>query len=402
MRAAPRSRARRTARRRARRRARMRAVVGVLGAGILAVGLVAAAVRLGAPSATGPSAAGPDATDSAAEEREQDSLVLVTVGDDADRPRVHHVVVLAAGPTEGTLLLVPPGTLAEVPGHGLLPLGEAYAFGGAALLDASLDNLLGVDLDHVVGVNRRDWSRLVDRVGGLRVDPGTDAPVRDGATVAARLTERDAGESQLAFLARLQPVLEALLGGLTAPPGGPGGLGRLLPEPTPAPAPGFVSGLLERLSALADEGRVVTRSLPVAPLEGDERGSTYRVDAVRTRALVAERLAASAPEGSGDGRDLQILNANGIPGIGQEVAERLVPAGFRVVLTGNAARFDQRRTRILIYSDSARQRRIAREIRERLGVGVIERSTAPQSVVDVTVVVGGDFPPDGPTTGRAG
>ena len=36
------------------------------------------------------------------------------------------------------------------------------------------------------------------------------------------------------------------------------------------------------------------------------------------------------------------------------------------------------------------------EIRELLGVGVVEISRTPQSVVDVTIVVGSDYPPASP------
>jgi hypothetical protein len=47
-----------------------------------------------------------------------------------------------------------------------------------------------------------------------------------------------------------------------------------------------------------------------------------------------------------------------------------------------------------VYDDSTDQLAVARDIQERLGVGEIERSGTPQSVVDVTIVVGRDFPPD--------
>jgi hypothetical protein len=112
--------------------------------------------------------------------------------------------------------------------------------------------------------------------------------------------------------------------------------------------------------------------------------------------LVDDRLAASRPEdGVAGGRQLQVLNGNGMPGIGVAVAEVLQPAGYRVLLTGNADRFTYEVTRIVVYDEEPDTLAAAREIRDLLGAGQIERSATPQSVVDVTIVVGHDFPPDG-------
>jgi polyisoprenyl-teichoic acid--peptidoglycan teichoic acid transferase len=100
-------------------------------------------------------------------------------------------------------------------------------------------------------------------------------------------------------------------------------------------------------------------------------------------------------DASGTRMAVQILNGNARPGIGQDVADALADGRYRIVLTGNADRFTYRETRILIYSDDPTDLAAAQDISERLGVGVIERSGTPQSVVDVTIIVGADFPPDG-------
>lgn len=380
----------------------------MLAAVVLAVGLVLGVAGLQSSGPTGGSgeAVSPPEAPRAGEQR---TLGLVTFESTDAGPRVHHIVVLAddatgSAPTPpptppasvgGTVLLIPPGTLVEVPGHGLLSLGQAYAFGGTDLLTASLENLLAVDLDHTTGVSTGEWGRLVDRLGGLPLDvsePGGDG-LADAATVTELLTRRAPGESELDALPRVQRVVDALLGRIADQPTV---VDDLMAEPPilDVGEPGFVRGLLRRLATLRAQDRTATRTLPVSPLEGGDRERSYRVDRSRVDELVAERLAGSVVGETGEvGRDLQILNGSGEPGIGQQVAERLVPAGFRVVLTGNAATFDRERTRILVYTDSPRQRRIAREVRDLLGVGVIQRSPVSQSVVDLTVVVGEDFPP---------
>ena len=71
---------------------------------------------------------------------------------------------------EGTVLLVPPATIADVPGHGAFRLGEAFDFGGSGLVGVSLDNLLGRPQRR--GRHRlrgRAGRRSLDRLGGVEV-----------------------------------------------------------------------------------------------------------------------------------------------------------------------------------------------------------------------------------------
>jgi hypothetical protein len=89
--------------------------------------------------------------------------------------------------------------------------------------------------------------------------------------------------------------------------------------------------------------------------------------------------------------DIQILNGNGQPGVGRDVAELLVGRGFRVVRSGNAAGFGHRRTLIVAYDPSAEARKTAQRARRLLGVGKVLVSAQEQGIVDLTVVVGRDF-----------
>jgi len=87
-----------------------------------------------------------------------------------------------------------------------------------------------------------------------------------------------------------------------------------------------------------------------------------------------------------------VLNGNGVPGIGEEIAKALLDGGFSVVLSGNAARLDYRRTLIVSHGDSPGAQRSADRARELLGVGEVRVSSAEQGIVDLTIVVGRDFP----------
>jgi hypothetical protein len=87
---------------------------------------------------------------------------------------------------------------------------------------------------------------------------------------------------------------------------------------------------------------------------------------------------------------VQILNGTGELELAQRVAQKLVPAGIEVTLTGNANPLGQRQTQVIYYE--ADKRAMAQKVRDALGVGVLVRNRNRTDVVDVTVIVGKDFP----------
>jgi polyisoprenyl-teichoic acid--peptidoglycan teichoic acid transferase len=413
--------------RRRRRRSRVRRTVGVGLLLALAVATVLlASLGLGgtrelvAPGDTGtPAPAAPG--------DRQPALALVTYDETTGDTAAAAVVVLAhdRDDEQGTVLLVPAGTVADVPGHGSSTVGDAYTFGEGPLVAVTVDNLLDVRLDGVVAVSRAGWATLGDVLGPIEVEvrsrlvaegDGGGGEVRfepgpqqlEGDRLAEFVTFRGVGETELEALPRIQQVVAGLLDriaedpaplrallGLDEPPPDPEGSAEEAGAgPFESSDPALTYALLTELAEARRAERLTTLTLPVSPL-GSGRDDLYRVDAERAGAIIEERLAASRPtDTAGAGRSLQVLNGNGVPGIGQQVAERLQPGGYRILLTGNADRFSYETTRIVIYDDAPEQLAVARDIRERLGTGEIERSGTPQSVVDVTIVVGADFPPE--------
>lgn len=400
-------------RRRRRRRQLWWGLTALAGVALAVVALVLWEPWAG-PSEPAPS---PSPTPDASDEVELDpqpTLVLATY-DEADRSAGASQVTVVGWDREtgeGTMLLVPATTVADIPGHGLLPLGRAYGFGEGPLLDATVDNLLGVDLDAVVGVSRAGWAALFSRVGGFTVtvperlversDDGSGQTrfeageqYLDGPRLAELLTFRGSGEPELDALSRVPVVLTGLLETIADDPVV---LDAMFGDGAPMleVAEGFGAAELREvfagLAEAAANDQLTVRMLPVTPLGAGDDGS-YRVDRERAQSLIASHLGASVPLAAEAtvGRSLEIRNGNGRPGAGQRVAQLLIPLGFRVVLTGNADRFDHRETRILIYDDDPDQLAVAEEIRAALGVGRIELSQVPQDIVDVTIVVGQDL-----------
>jgi hypothetical protein len=145
--------------------------------------------------------------------------------------------------------------------------------------------------------------------------------------------------------------------------------------------------LLSTLAALDIDQRTIT-TLPVQQVSvgGSE---LYQVDRDEVAALMNDLL--SGVTGPREEVKVQVLNGNGVPGIGQEVAEKLIAAGFRVVLTGNAPRLNYEKTLVITYDDSAEGQALAERARKLIGVGEVQVSNQAQGIVDLTIVIGKDF-----------
>jgi len=343
----------------------------------------------------------------------QPTLHLITVAD-PDGDEAARIAVLAQDRSdgEGTALLLPATTIVDVPGHGTFPLGDAYALGGAPLTTVTVANLLGIRIDAAATISTAGWAALLDTLGGVEVTVRTqlvdrDGRVRfepgvqvlDGERAAEYLTLAAEGEAELDALPRVQQVLGAVLDAVSEDPtlvdlwlGMELADGGAVIE---TDDPELVRVVLVELALARQADRVTTWTLPVAPL-GSGRDAGYRPDVDRTNELVADRFAAARSGGEvTGGRDVQILNGNGVPRVGQQVAERLADGGYRVILTGNADRFTYETTRIVLHDSSEAQLAVGRDVQARLGVGELELAATPGSVVDITIVVGADFPPDG-------
>jgi anionic cell wall polymer biosynthesis LytR-Cps2A-Psr (LCP) family protein len=404
-------------RKRRRRRAVLRASGAIALLAALAAGAVwaAASLDLGGSSTEAPPSADFSEPPAGPPPDAQPTVVLATVDEQDPSGAVDRIIVLAwdRETDAATVLLVPTGITTDLPGHGIGALGDAYAIGDAPLLDAALDNLLSIDLDATIGISRQAWASVFSRAGGLTVDVPERLRVRnedgsatvrfeageqflDGPRLAELLTLSTGDERELDALPRVQLVLQALLDAIAEDPatldailadGAP-----MLDITTPETDLALLRTLLAELAEARGSGELVVRTLPVTPL-GTGEADSYRLDADRASQLMADRFAASRPTVTNrdGGRRVEIRNGNGVAGVSSEVAQAIIPLGFRVLITGNADDFDHDTTRIVVYDDSDEQLAVAREVRDALGVGRVELSEVPQGVVDLTIVVGSDY-----------
>ncbi|HVL64542.1 MAG TPA: LCP family protein, partial [Actinomycetota bacterium] len=351
------------------------------------------------PSARRPSGippAGEDAVSSAlffGSPREGDParfLTLLSVDEDDDT---------------AAIIYIPAATAVEVPGRGLLGVGEALE-GGVPLLRVAAENLLGIEIDAHVHLTAADTERLMATVAPLEVDVPREVKVAAGRG-RARIVFRSGAQrlsasnlTQLLFTPGLDGDqvelgsrhLAVWDGLLDAYEDSPEALGEQVRAAATAleraDVPGDeIAALLEMVAATAPERRTLS-ILPVRQVSVGG-GELYAADRAEIEAFLAQTLGGTAADE--DLIAVQILNGNGVPGIGQEAAERLVGNGFRVALTGNAPRLDYKRTLIVTYDRSEAGLDAARRAKALLRVGRVQVSAQEQGSVDLTIVIGKDF-----------
>jgi hypothetical protein len=280
--------------------------------------------------------------------------------------------------------------MTEVASLGLQPLGASLGLGGAKRLEATLENLLGVPIGGVLAYDDAHLVQLVQAAGPLQVDvpdrvatvePSGQVDVRyepgrhqlAPADVPAFLSVKGEG-SDLDRLVRHQKFFESWLARMKAQP-------SAIPASPPE---------LHKVFTALLAGPFATRVLPVHSLSTTDAGELYQVDKDELHDLITS-VFPGTKAASLDRPRVQVLNGTRQLGLAQKAADRLVPAGLQVTLTGNAGRLDYNETQVVFYrqADEAAAQRVQRA----LGLGRIVLSRNPIDVVDVTVIVGRDYQP---------
>ncbi len=381
---------------------------GAAGTGVAVVAAVALALFVAGNGGSGDAA--PQPTISTAPDDPVTTTLLFGTRERQRDPRKEAIwMTLLSYDSEsetGAVVYMPAHTAVEVPGRGLQGLGEVLGGGGVPLLLVGAENLLGIGIDRYIELSDRDARVLFDAIGPLSVDVPNEVDVPAGRDTTRPLFEE--GQQRLApiFLVRLLYTLgidgddvdlgsrhlafwDALFETFHADPENLGqavrGAGAALGESDAAVADHAV--FFQILAALDPSALTIT-NLPVEQVSvgGSE---LYDTDDEEIREFMVATVGAVQPPS--DEVRIQVLNGNGVPGIGQQAAERLIGEGYRVILSGNASRLNYRRTLIVTYDSSEEGLALARRTRDLLGVGEVQVSGVEQGIVDMTIVIGKDF-----------
>ncbi len=396
---------RRSELRRARRRRRRQAVVAVLAVGaLLAVLVTAYFARRDEPL---PTAGTPSPG------RTQSTLLVQVAaagGDAAGSVLLAHDPAAAAGAG----LLVPPQVLATAPGSRPLPYASVLGALGPDASRKALADLLGVTVDAAWVLDAATAVRLVDGLGGIRVDvdvpvlaapsPGAAATVLlqpgeqpvDGTRALAFATYRAVEEQEQVRLARLQELVDGVLAALPDDARQVAGLLDTLGAGS-QPFGTDVPGLAGTLVGLSQDLRATALQYDTVPVVTVDTGGVpaARLDADAARGLVERLLSASVPAGQrADGNRVLVYNGVGTPFLGDRVRDALLAAGLRYVPGGNATTFGVATTEVQVPDATPTSLQLGARVAAALGVPPSSvRIGSPTSVADVVVVVGADFVP---------
>ena len=91
-------------------------------------------------------------------------------GCEAGEYRADTLMLIRAGGGSFNKLSIPRDSYAEIPGNSPQKINAAYAFGGAALQIKTIEEFLGIEIDHVAIIDFTGFEDLIDAVGGIEVE----------------------------------------------------------------------------------------------------------------------------------------------------------------------------------------------------------------------------------------
>lgn len=278
------------------------------------------------------------------------------------------LAVVGAGGSGPSALVLPPGTTVVAPGQGETTTEEVQALPGEGMR-ITVSNAVGAWASHFGVVDLDGLSAAVDRAGGLAVDlpdpvtldgdvVGPGETTMTGPQVAAFL--EDAGE-ETSF--RWLLVLGSLLGAPVLEEGD-------LKESDDAVA--FIDLVTEARGASPE-------LMPIQVV-----GGTIAIAAQpETDELMGRLFGTPIPT------PVVVENGSGEAGVGELVGARIIPEGFRIVLSGNAESFRYDVTQITATGDEHVDD--AESIRDALGAGDVQVTQVPSGLADVVIVTGKDL-----------
>jgi LCP family protein required for cell wall assembly len=107
---------------------------------------------------------------------------ILVLGSDARQPgtkeaganvggpsRADSILLIRAGGGKSAKLSIPRDTVVDIPGHGPDKINAAYAIGGPSLTIQTIENYLGIKINHLVEVNFGNFPEFIDALGGIDV-----------------------------------------------------------------------------------------------------------------------------------------------------------------------------------------------------------------------------------------
>ncbi len=105
--------------------------------------------------------------------KDKSTIMIMGVDErDDDVGRSDTLMVASIDPkkNQASLLSVPRDTRVKIKGHGFDKINAAYAYGKERLTQDTVENLLGVTVDHYIIINTKSFAKIIDALGGIDID----------------------------------------------------------------------------------------------------------------------------------------------------------------------------------------------------------------------------------------
>jgi anionic cell wall polymer biosynthesis LytR-Cps2A-Psr (LCP) family protein len=315
---------------------------------------------------------------------------------------------------QGVVVLVPSEVVAQVPGFGAMPFGQALTVGDPQAPQSTLSDLIGATVEGSWVLSPVAMESLVDRLGGITVTVDRDVTSTTAAGVTTIVvpagTQKLNGSAAVAYatfladsepeqsrLARFDAVLGAVLAALPTSNDQVasmlGGLGTGSVSSFPAAR---LAGVLTGLAADNAAHNTTDQVLPVTVLDTGDSEQAFSVDAAKTKQLVGSYLADSIPSNLKiTGNRVLVENQVGSPGIGESTRTKLAAANFVYEPGPNAPGMPNATlpSVVLIFSTTAADIARGDAVATALGLPTSDVKVSSQelTVADVIAIIGADY-----------
>ena len=105
----------------------------------------------------------------------KDKSIVLIMGvdkreDDVGRSDTLMIATIDPRLDQATLLSVPRDTRVKIRGRGYDKINAAFAYGGVSLTESTVENFLGIDIDHYIQIDTSSFVKIIDAIGGVDID----------------------------------------------------------------------------------------------------------------------------------------------------------------------------------------------------------------------------------------
>lgn len=316
------------------------------------------------------------------------------------------------------MVSIPRDSRVEIPGHGIDKINAAAFYGGPALTVDTIEEYMGVPINHYMMVDFKGFQKVVDAMGGVwidvdveiddekaashgkrrakHIDPGYQLLDGEHALTYCRSREFPDGDftrmrHQQTFFKSVAKQSLKLSNVLKLP-----GIMKVMAKHTDTDLKASeILALVQAMRGIGEKNvQTATLTGPCQTIGGvsyvvpDESEKERLAEALRTGGDLEQDSSGSAAEVVPSSVSVTVRNGAGVSGCAADTAAKLEAAGYDVGEVGNANQFVYDTT-LVVYKDGEAE---ARSVASALGVSKVVASRGMYSFTsDVLVVVGKDW-----------